>query len=148
MSSARTRSTQAAAKLRKERVNQILDGKWALSDPYEEMAEAIEDSVRCPRGARGGCGAAKLGSELADLFGPDREEVEEIMERIGESWKRKNTKRSANEFGFSDPAEFQLALTLAVMEHDVMSRNDDQKAPHAGDAWSTTSGPSSRCRRA
>ncbi|MFF7139467.1 RHS repeat domain-containing protein [Streptomyces sp. NPDC008196] len=129
-------NAEIAAKLRKERVNQILDGKWDLSDPYEEMAEEIADSAACPGGARDGCGAYKLGSAFADMLtGPDRDDVEEIMDRIDESWKRKNTKRSASEFGFSDDAEFQLALTLAVMGHDVMSRNDDQKAPHAGDAW-------------
>lgn len=68
------------------------------------------------------------------MMGPSRSDVEKIMERIDESWKRKN-KQGEEGFGFDDPAEFQIALTLAIHGHNVMSRNDDQLAPHAGDAW-------------
>ncbi|MFD6425669.1 hypothetical protein [Streptomyces sp. NPDC060198] len=91
----------------------------------------------CHRGARDGCGAANLGDDLKDRLtgGMDREEAEKVMDRIDESWKRKNLKSGASHFGFDKPEEFQLALTLAIMGHEVMSRNDDQHPPHAGDAW-------------
>ncbi|MFJ4696498.1 RHS repeat domain-containing protein [Streptomyces sp. NPDC088766] len=127
---------EIAAMLRKERVNQILDGKWDLSNPIDEMVEEMNEDM-CRRGARDGCGAFNLGDDLRDALtgGMDRDEAEEIMERIDESWKRKNTKKGASEFGFDKPDEFQLALTLAIMGHEVMSRNDDQLPPHAGDAW-------------
>jgi RHS repeat-associated protein len=125
-----------AAQLRKERVNEILGGKWDLTNLKEEMVEEAAEGV-CRRGARDGCGAFRLGQELAESLtgGIDREEAEEIMERIDESWKRKNTKSGASEFGFDDDKEFQIALTLAIHGHKVMSRNDDQSPPHAGDAW-------------
>ncbi|EHN79802.1 hypothetical protein SMCF_635 [Streptomyces coelicoflavus ZG0656] len=123
-----------AAKLRKERVNQILDGKWDLTNYLEEEIEDIDESV-CRRGARDGCGAYNLAKDLMEMMGPSRKEAEEIMERIDESWKRKNTKKGASEFGFAEDEEFQIALTLAIHGHKVMSRNDDQRPPHAGDAW-------------
>jgi RHS repeat-associated protein len=128
---------QIAAMLRKGRVNQILDGKWDLTNLKEEMIEEAAEGV-CRRGARDGCGAFRLGQEVAESLtgGIDREEAEEIMERIDESWKRKNEKSGASEFGFDDAnGEFQIALTLAIHGHKVMSRNDDQSPPHAGDAW-------------
>ncbi|WP_405516597.1 RHS repeat-associated core domain-containing protein [Streptomyces canus] len=127
-------NAEIAAKLRKERVNQILDGKWDLTNYYEEAVEDIEEST-CHRGARDGCGAYNLAKDLMEMMGPDRDEAEEIMERIDESWKRKNSKSGASEFGFDDDDEFQIALTLAIHGHEVMSRNDDQAPPHAGDAW-------------
>ncbi|GAA4890672.1 RHS repeat-associated core domain-containing protein [Streptomyces coeruleoprunus] len=126
-------NAEIAAKLRKERVNQILDGKWDLTNYIEEAVEDVEERT-CHRGARDGCGAYNLAKDLMELFGPDEDEAEEIMERIDESWKRKNTK-SNNEFGFENDEEFQIALTLAIHGHEVMSRNDDQQNPHRGDAW-------------
>ncbi|MEV8092502.1 RHS repeat-associated core domain-containing protein [Streptomyces nigra] len=127
---------EIAAMLRKERVDQILDGKYDLSDPFDEMAEEMNEDM-CRRGARDGCGAFNLGDDLRDGLtgGIDRDEAEEIMELIDESWKRKNEKKGASQFGFDQPGEFQIALTLAIMGHEVMSRNDDQRPPHAGDAW-------------
>ncbi|RSS45073.1 RHS repeat-associated core domain-containing protein [Streptomyces sp. WAC08241] len=126
-------NAEIAAKLRKERVNQILDGKWDLHNYLEEEIEDIDEDL-CRRGARDGCGAANLAHDLLEMMGPSRSDVEKIMERIDESWKRKN-KQGEEGFGFDDPAEFQIALTLAIHGHSVMSRNDDQLAPHAGDAW-------------
>ncbi|MET9967956.1 RHS repeat-associated core domain-containing protein [Streptomyces sp. NPDC006356] len=122
-----------AAQLRKERVNQILDGEWDLTNYIEEAVEDVEEQT-CRRGARDGCGAYNLAKDLMEMFGPDRDEAEEIMERIDESWKRKN-KQGESGFAFDDDAEFQIALTLAIHGHEVMSRNDDQLPPHAGDAW-------------
>jgi hypothetical protein len=127
-------NAEIAAMLRKERVNQILAGKWDLSDPYAEMAEEMNEDI-CRRGARDGCGAFNLGEDLRDLFGPDREDAEEIMARIDESWKFPDKKDTGMEWGFESDGEFQIALTLAVLGYDVMSRNDRQAAPHAGDAW-------------
>jgi RHS repeat-associated protein len=126
---------QIAAMLRKERVNQILAGKWDLENLKEVMVKKTVEEGVCRRGARDGCGFARLGEEIAEslMGGIDREEAEEIMERIDESWMRK---RGDSEFGFDDNnGEFQIALTLAIHGHKVMSRNDDQTAPHAGDAW-------------
>ncbi|MFI9469855.1 hypothetical protein ACIHBQ_20545 [Streptomyces sp. NPDC052492] len=117
-------------------MDQILDGKYDLSNPFDEIVEEMNEDM-CRRGARDGCGAFNLGDDLRDALtdGLDGDEAEEIMERIDESWKRKNTKKGANQFGFDKPGEFQIALTLAIMGHGVMSRNDDQGPPHAGDAW-------------
>ncbi|MFI8186485.1 RHS repeat-associated core domain-containing protein [Actinacidiphila glaucinigra] len=123
-----------AADLRKERVQQILDGQWDLTNYAEEAAEEIDEKF-CQRGARDGCGAYNLAHDLMEMMGPSRSDAEEIMERIDESWKRKNTKSGASEFAFDKPGEFQIALTLAIHGHRVMSRNDDQQEPHAGDAW-------------
>jgi RHS repeat-associated protein len=125
---------QIAAMLRKERVNQILDGAWDLSNPWKEMAEKVEDSARCLGGAREGCTGAKLGEALTDLFGADHEDAAEIMARIDESWKAKGTHKKVGEFAF-DHDEFQIALTLAITGKSVMSRNDRQPNPHRGDAW-------------
>jgi hypothetical protein len=125
---------QIAAMLRKERVNQILDGAWDLSSPWKEMAEKVEDSARCLGGAREGCTGAKLGEALTDLFGADQEDAAEIMARIDESWKAKGTHKKVGEFAF-DHDEFQIALTLAITGKSVMSRNDRQPNPHRGDAW-------------
>ncbi|MFG2950464.1 RHS repeat-associated core domain-containing protein [Streptomyces adustus] len=126
-------NAEVAANLRKERVNQILDGKWDLTNLFKEEIEDIDEKL-CHRGSRDGCGAFNFAKDLMDMKGPDRDEAEEIMSRIDESWKRKN-KQGEEGFGFDDPAEFQIALTLAIHGHQVMSRNDDQLAPHAGDAW-------------
>ncbi|MFF8975157.1 RHS repeat-associated core domain-containing protein [Streptomyces sp. NPDC014995] len=125
---------EIAAMLRKERVNQILDGECDLSDPWKEMAEEVEDSVRCLGGVREGCTGSKLGEALTDLFGADQEDAAEIMARIDESWKAKGTHKKGGEFAF-DHDEFQIALTLAITGKSVMSRNDRQSNPHRGDAW-------------
>ncbi|MEV7020429.1 hypothetical protein [Streptomyces sp. NPDC093991] len=125
---------EIAAMLRKERVDQILDGMWDLSDPWKEMADEVEDSVRCLGGVREGCTGSKLGEALTDLFGADQEDAAEIMERIDESWKEKGTHKRVGEFAF-DHDEFQIALTLAITGKSVMSRNDRQSNPHRGDAW-------------
>ncbi|MEV7898144.1 RHS repeat-associated core domain-containing protein [Streptomyces cyaneofuscatus] len=123
-----------AAQLRAERVKQILDGEFDLTNYYKEAAEDVEEKT-CHRGARDGCGAANLAKDIWEFFGPFKSDVEDIMERIDESWKRANNKAGASDFGFDDDAEFQVALTLAIHGHKVMSRNDDQVNPHRGDAW-------------
>ncbi|SDJ77558.1 RHS repeat-associated core domain-containing protein [Streptomyces indicus] len=125
---------EIAAQLRKERVKQILDGKFDLTNYKEEaLEEAMDDN--CKRGARDGCAAFKLGSAIQDWLTTDEEaDAKEIMERIDESWKYPN-KSKKSVFGFDTDEEFQIALTLAIHGHKVMSRNDRQKPPHAGDAW-------------
>ncbi|MEV8092528.1 hypothetical protein [Streptomyces nigra] len=125
---------EIAAMLRKERVNQILDGDWDLSDPWNEMADEVEDSVRCLGGVKEGCTGSKLGEALTDLFGADQEDAAEIMERIDESWKTKGTHKRVGEFAF-DHDEFQIALTLAITGKSLMARNDRQSNPNRGDAW-------------
>ncbi|MFK4687783.1 RHS repeat-associated core domain-containing protein [Streptomyces pristinaespiralis] len=123
-------NAEIAAQLRKERVKQILDGKFDLTNYYEEVAEDImEDS--CRRGARDGCGAANLAEDIMDWLGPFESDIEELMENIDESWKAQAVK---GPFAFDD-AEFQIALTLAIHGHKVTSRNDRQEVPHKGDAW-------------
>ncbi|WP_405683441.1 RHS repeat-associated core domain-containing protein [Streptomyces sp. NBC_00057] len=127
-------NAEIAALLRKERVKQILDGKFDLTNPYELGIEEITERG-CRRGARDGCGAANLAKDLMDWLGEDTEsDVKELMESIDESWRADRLK---GPFAFDD-AEFQIALTLAVQGHKVTSRNDQQPgaAPeHKGDAW-------------
>ncbi|MFP1624145.1 RHS repeat-associated core domain-containing protein [Streptomyces sp. 5K101] len=126
-------NAEIAAQLRKERVKQILDGRFDLHNYDEEEIEDAMDKA-CRRGARDGCGAANLAEDIKELIGPSESDIEDIMERIDESWKRAD-KLGGEGFGFKEDAEFQIALTLAIHGHEVMSRNDDQLAPHAGDAW-------------
>ncbi|MFJ7103959.1 hypothetical protein [Streptomyces albogriseolus] len=114
---------EIAAMFRKERVDQFLDGKWDLSDPWKEMTDEVEDSVRCLGGVGEGCTGSKLGEALTDLFGADQEDAAEIMEQIDESWKVKGTHKKVGEFAF-DHDEFQIASTLASTGKSVMSRND------------------------
>lgn len=97
-------------------MDQILDGQWELSNPIDEMVEEMNEDM-CRRGARDGCGAFNLGDDLRDALtgGMDRDEAEEVMERIDESWKRKNTKKGASDFGLDKDDEFQVALTLAIL---------------------------------
>lgn len=61
-------NAEIAALLRKERVKQILDGKFDLTNPYELGIEEITERG-CRRGARDGCGAANLAKDLMDWLG-------------------------------------------------------------------------------
>ncbi|MQT02862.1 RHS repeat-associated core domain-containing protein [Streptomyces jumonjinensis] len=127
-------NAETAAKLRKERVLQILGGMFDLHDYLKEEVEEINEEI-CRRGARDGCAMANLAQKITDqALSRSESEVEKTVARIDESW-RSGKDAHRMDFAFDD-GEFQIALTLAIQGHRVTSRNDhNQPKQHQGDAW-------------
>ncbi|MGV9315134.1 RHS repeat-associated core domain-containing protein [Streptomyces sp. NPDC003691] len=127
-------NAETAARLREERVLQILGGMFDLHNYLEEQVEEMNDDM-CKRGARDGCAMANLAQNLMNYALERTEsEVKKVMERIDESWRSPQAVKGSD-FAFNDE-EFQIALTLAIDGHRVTSRNDANQPPqHRGDAW-------------